>query len=204
LPTSLAGTTVKIKDSLGVERLAPLFFVAPTQINYLIPTGTIAGTASVTITSGNGAASVGTVQIVFVAPGLFSANASGQGVPSGTVLRVKADGAQSFEPLARFDAAQNRFVAVPIDLGPDLGDASDQVFLVLYGTGIRGRNALSGVAASLGGVNAEVLFAGPAPGFVGLDQVNLRVPRSLRGRGDVNLNLSVEGRAANVVTVNFK
>jgi uncharacterized protein (TIGR03437 family) len=204
LPTSLAGTTVRVKDSTGIERLAPLFFVAPTQVNYQIPTGTIAGTALVTITSGNGVVSVGTVQITAVAPGLFSANASGQGVASGTALRIKADGTQSFEPLARFDAAQNRFVAVPIDFGPDLGEASDQVFLVLYGTGLRGRSALSATAASLGGVNSEVLFAGPAPGFVGLDQTNLRAPRSLRGRGDVNLNLLVDGRAANVLTINFK
>jgi photosystem II stability/assembly factor-like uncharacterized protein len=37
LPTQLAGTTITILDSLGVERLAPLFFVSPQQINYLIP-----------------------------------------------------------------------------------------------------------------------------------------------------------------------
>ena len=191
---------VLVKDSLGIERLAPLFFVAPTQINYQIPLGTTPGTAQVTITSGNGVASAGTLQILPIAPGLFSANANGQGVPSGVVLRVKAGGAQSFEPLARFDAAQNRFVAVPIDLG----DSSDQVFLILFGTGLRGRSALSAVTAQLGGVNAEVLFADPAPGFAGLDQVNLRVPRSLRGRGEVNLALSADGRAANVLLVNVQ
>ncbi|MBI1760530.1 MAG: hypothetical protein HYR56_03750 [Acidobacteria bacterium] len=204
LPTTLAGTRVLVKDSLGIERLAPLFFVAPTQVNYQIPLGTLPGTASVTITGGNGVVSAGTLQILPVAPGLFSANANGQGVPSGVVLRVKADGTQSYEALARFDAAQNRFVAVPIDLGPDLGTASDQVFLVLFGTGIRGRSSLTAVTATLGGANAEVLFADQVAGLVGLDQVNLRVPRSLRGRGDGNLALSAEGRAANGLLVNVK
>ncbi|MEK7830404.1 MAG: hypothetical protein AAB401_04915, partial [Acidobacteriota bacterium] len=33
LPTTLAGTTVKVRDSANVERQAPLFFVAPTQVN---------------------------------------------------------------------------------------------------------------------------------------------------------------------------
>src|SRR5262249_53124174 len=33
LPTALAGTTVTVKDSAGSERLAPLFFVSPGQIN---------------------------------------------------------------------------------------------------------------------------------------------------------------------------
>jgi hypothetical protein len=54
LPTQLAGTTVSVKDSAGVERFAPLFFVSPDQINYLIPEGTLPGTATVTVTSGDG------------------------------------------------------------------------------------------------------------------------------------------------------
>ncbi|HEX4950154.1 MAG TPA: hypothetical protein VFZ34_26040, partial [Blastocatellia bacterium] len=40
LPTTLAGTRVKIVDSLGIERFAPLFYVSPEQVNYLIPLGT--------------------------------------------------------------------------------------------------------------------------------------------------------------------
>lgn len=200
LPTSLAGTTVKIKDGLGIERPAPLFFVAPTQVNYQIPFGVIPGVAMVTITSGNGAVSVGTLQMTQVAPSLFTANVSGQGVATGVVLRVKADGAQSFEPLARFDVQQNRFVAVPIDLGP----SGDQVFLIIYGTGWRGRSSLSAVTTNLGGTSAEVLYAGAQGDFVGLDQVNLRVPGSMRGRGEVNLVLTVDGRSANSVMLNFK
>lgn len=92
---------------------------------------------------------------------MFSANASGQGV----ALRVKADGTQSYEPIAEFNQAQNRFVAKPIDLGP----ATDQVFLIRYGTGFRNRSALAAVACKTGGADAEVLFAGDTPGFAGLD-----------------------------------
>src|SRR5262249_5184035 len=39
LPTSIAGTSIKVKDSAGVERLAPIFFVSPAQVNYQIPMG---------------------------------------------------------------------------------------------------------------------------------------------------------------------
>src|SRR5262249_22078591 len=45
LPTQLAGTSVKVKDNAGVERLSPLFFVSPNQINYEMPPGTAAGPA---------------------------------------------------------------------------------------------------------------------------------------------------------------
>jgi uncharacterized protein (TIGR03437 family) len=51
LPTELRGTDIKVKDSVGNERPAPLFFISPTQVNYQIPPGTAAGVASVTITS---------------------------------------------------------------------------------------------------------------------------------------------------------
>jgi photosystem II stability/assembly factor-like uncharacterized protein len=81
LPTRLAGSVVKVKDSAGVEREAPLFFVAPQQINYQIPPGTANGSATVTVTSGDGTISQGTINIVTAAPGWFTANANGQGVP---------------------------------------------------------------------------------------------------------------------------
>ncbi|MBL8189997.1 MAG: hypothetical protein JNK38_18425 [Acidobacteria bacterium] len=200
LPTELAGTTIKVKDSAGVERLAPLFFVAPTQINYLIPAGMASGKATMTITSGDGVVSNGETMIQAVAPGLFSANASGQGIAAATVLRVKADGSQSFEPVSRFDPAQSKVVPVPIDLGPE----TDQVFLLLFGTGGRGRSSLANVQADIGGLAAETLYAGPQGDFAGLDQFNLRLPRSMAGRGEVQIRLVVDGKAANIVTVTVK
>lgn len=200
LPTELAGTNIKVKDSANVERPAPLFFVAPGQVNYLVPQGTAIGAAAVKLTSGDGGVATGEIQIGAVAPGLFSANANGQGVAAAVALRAKADGSQSFEPVARFDAASNRFVSASIDLGSE----GEQVFLLLFGTGIRYRSALAAVSLTLGGENSEVSFAGPQGGFVGLDQVNARIPRSLAGRGEVDLVLRVDGQAANTVRVNVR
>jgi uncharacterized protein (TIGR03437 family) len=201
LPTQLAGTQVSIKDSAGIERLAPLFFVAPNQVNCLIPVGTAQGTAAVTITSGDGAISTGIIQIAAVAPGLFAMNANGQGVPAAGFLRFAANGAQTAEgPVFRFDAATNRFVPAPIDLGP----AGEQVFLILFGTGFRNRSALSAVTCQIGGEVSEVLYAGPQVSFVGLDQANVRIPRSLAGRGEVNVVFTVDGKTANTVTINIR
>jgi uncharacterized protein (TIGR03437 family) len=74
----------------------------------------------------------------------------------------------------------------------------------LYGTGIRGRSAQSAVSVTIGGGAATVEYADKHPVFAGLDQVNVRVPRSLSGRGVVDLVLMVEGKAANTVQVAFK
>jgi hypothetical protein len=66
-------------------------------------------------------------------PSLFTVSATGMGLAAAVVLRVKADGSQSYESIAQFDAAQNKHVPVPIDFGPSLGTDSDQIFLVLFG-----------------------------------------------------------------------
>lgn len=199
LPTSLAGTTVKVKDSAGTERPAPLFFVSPGQINYLIPEGTRAGAATIAVTNRDQAAGTGTLQVETVAPGLFTANASGRGVAAAVALRIGGDGAQASQLVFRCGAAPGSCTGNPIDLGPP----SDQVFLLLFGTGFRGRSSLSAVSATIGGDAAEVLAVSAQGDFVGLDQINLRVPRSLNGRGDVNVVLTVDGKPANTVTVSI-
>lgn len=199
LPTALAKVSVRVKDSSGIERLAPLFFVSPGQINYQVPPGTTLGTATVSVINDNQLVAAGTLEITNVAPGLFTANSNGKGVPTAVALRIKSNGSQSYEPVAEFK--NNQFVTMPIDLGLP----GEQVFLVLYGTGFRYRQNLSVVITTLGGDSTgEVLYAGIAPGFIGLDQVNVRVPRTLIGRNEIDLSLIVEGKVANVVRVNIK
>lgn len=200
LPTNLGGTQISVTDSAGTSRAASLFFVSPTQANYLIPAGTAAGTATVTLTSWSGALSRGTVQINPVAPGLFTANSSGRGVPAAVAERILANGSRSTVPVAAFNSSQNLFVPVPIDLGT----ATDQVFLAAFGTGFRFRSALTAVTATIGGTPAEVSFAGAQGDFVGLDQANIRIPFSLAGRGEVDVVLTVDGVAANPVRINIK
>lgn len=200
LPTTLVGTTVKVKDAEGTERNAPLFFVSPGQINYLLPAGTSAGVASITVRKGDVIAATGTLPVTSVAPGLFSANASGAGVAAAVALRVRANGSQSIEALSRFDQESGRFVGLPLDLGPE----GEQVFLILFGTGFRGRSALEAVTATIGDEEAEVLFASGLAGFAGLDQANVRLPRSLAGKGEVSVLLTADNRSTNAVTISVR
>ncbi len=200
LPLTLAGAAVSVRDILGVDRLAQLFFAAPNQINFLVPEGMTAGIATVTVTGSDGAISTGSANIDTVAPGLFAANAGGQGVAVAVALRIKQDGARSFETVAGFDPSTNKYVAVPIDLGAE----TDQVFLLLFGTGFRNRSILENVSARIGGIEAPVLYAGASGGFVGLDQINVQLPRSLRGRGEVDVAMTVDYKAVNMVRIAIK
>ena len=197
LPTMIADTGVSVMDASGAERSASLFFVSPGQINFLLPSGLAEGSAVVRVFRQGHVVARGSANIDAVSPGLFTANADGKGVPAAVALRVAASGAQSPLDVYRCGTAPGGCAPVPIDLGA----ATDQVILELFGTGIRGRSALTAVTAKIGGQDAEVLYAGPQGSFMGLDQVNIRVPRSLAGRGAVDVVLIVDGKTANTVTI---
>jgi uncharacterized protein (TIGR03437 family) len=198
LPTTLGGTRVVVKDSQGVERRARLFFVSPNQVNYEIPAGTAEGYASVTITDSRGINTAGFINVTKVAPGAFSADASGKGWAAADVVYVKPDQSQVIRQVARFDAGQNQFVPMPIDL------STDTAVLVLYGTGVRHRAGLANVKIKIGGIDVEVDYADRQGQFAGLDQINVRLPRGLAGRGEVNVEVNVEGKVANAVRIFFK
>lgn len=200
LPTKLGNTQVVVKDSAGVERVAPLFFVSQAQINYQIPEGTATGQATVAVKSADLIVATEQLEIASVSPALFTANASGQGLPAATAQRIRNNTTIAYEPVARFDAQQNRFVPIPIDLGPE----GDLIILNLYGTGFRYRSALSAVSVKIGGVDVMINYAGPQLQLVGLDQINAFIPRSMAGRGEVDVVVMVDGKAANVVKINIK
>jgi uncharacterized protein (TIGR03437 family) len=196
--TSLAGTSILIRDSLGNERSAPLMYVSPTQINFQIPPGIQPGTAFIRFTNGTGGTFTTTLDIEPVAPGLFTLDGSGSGLPVGFLIRFRADGTTSQEPIARFDPELGEWVPVPIDMGPE----SDRILLVLFGTGFRFPNELPSVA--IGGVPCEVVYAGrEGSSFPFRDQVNMFLPRILSGAGAANVALTVDGSSANTVTVTF-
>jgi uncharacterized protein (TIGR03437 family) len=199
LPTELSGVSVYVDD-----KAAGLFFVSPTQINYLVPAGLQPGTAMVTVELNDEVIAAGSLTISDVAPSLFTADATGRGAPAGVALRVRANGQQSFEPLARFDSGQ----AVP---APIVRRSGETLYLVLFGTGLRTAeesdgNPANGVAenveVTIGGVAAPVLFAGRAPGFAGLDQLNLQLPANAPAGAQITLVVKVNDGNGNLLSSN--
>jgi uncharacterized protein (TIGR03437 family) len=181
LPTSLAGTVVRVNGEA-----APLFFVSPGQVNYVIPPGTPSGIASVMVTSGDGTVSTGTVQIAPVAPGLFTASATGSGPLAAQLLRVKSDGQQITEPVT-----DPTGMLVPVTI-----DATDQAaFLVLYLTGVR-QAPKDDVRVVIGGAEFTPSFVGAQGSFEGLDQINVELPRDFDGRGQISVLVKAAGYSA--------
>jgi uncharacterized protein (TIGR03437 family) len=194
----VAGAAVQVRDSQGVERQAMLYYASPSQINYLVPAGSAAGPATVSVRSAGEVVAVAAIEIAPVAPGIFAANAVGYGPAAAVAVRASAGAEQSSQ--LTFDCSQQPCVSTPFNLG----GPEDQVVLLLFGTGIRGRSQLSSVSATVGGEPVVVQYAGPQNEFQGLDQVNLFLPRTLAGRGEVEVNLSVDERLANAVKVRIE
>jgi uncharacterized protein (TIGR03437 family) len=164
LPTTLAGAKVKVN---GID--APLLFASPTQINFQVPYGTPVGANVSVVASLNGQHSVSQpTTVAEFAPAMFVNPATGE-----PIVQRHAD--------ASLISAQNP--ARPGDI------------LTLYVTGIGGLDnpPATGAAATdsplamattppivfVGGVEAGVLFAGLAPGFAGLGQINIELPQAL-------------------------
>ena len=172
LPTTLAGLTVKINGLV-----APLFFASATQINLQVPGGVGIGTATVEVFSGGASTPVatGTSAVADSAPGIFTVDASGRNQASALNSDFSYNAAFDRFPGSRPEATGN--------------------FVTIYATGIGGTNpvvadgqaapsptfavATSPTTVIVGGAQAQVLFSGLAPGYVGLWQINAVLPVSL-------------------------
>jgi uncharacterized protein (TIGR03437 family) len=169
LPTELADTQVLVND-----RPAPLFFVSPGQINYQVPWGTPSGIdADVTVikkSTGQVLASSLT-RVTQVSPGFFTATANGRGQIS--ALNQDNTVNSISNPVGRGQVIQLYGTGVgavsnqPADGAPSpssplaVGDRPDVV--------INGRPVPA----------ADVQFSGLGPGFVGLWQLNVKIPDSV-------------------------
>ena len=195
LPVTLLGTTASVTDSLGTVRAVSLFFVSPGQVNYLMP-GYARRQCDGDDHQRQRRCIVRRGSHQSRKPRHFHFQRDRAGCS--LALRVSASGALTYEPIAQFQS--NGFLPTPIDLGPE----SEQVFLVLFLTGSRFNSGLSGVTADIGGVSAPVLYAGAQGALFGLDQMNIRLPRTLIGRGLVDLTTRVDGKVTNKVQIQIK
>ena len=203
LPFTLAGVRVSFSPANSGGRNVPLFAATPGQVNFLIPSNAPNGWGFIDVTRADGSRSSELIRIAPVAPGLFTANSNGKGVPAAVALRFDENGTQTYSSIARLEAGQ--YVPAPIDLGNQaLGTVWPKNFLLLYGTGIRGHGDITKVKVTIGGLNMPVSAATAVPGFEGLDQVNVELLQVLAGLGEVDMVLTVDGQIANTVRINIK
>ena len=198
--TSLGGASVLVQDSVGVTGQALLYYVSPERITFVVPSGLAAGPATVTVLNGSTLVYSTTTRIAPLAPALFSADGSGTGPAAAIFLGVGADGKRTVGYTYTCGAAQGSCVATALDLSA----APNGAYLEFYGTGLRDNPGIRTVGVSIGGIPCAVTYAGSQNQYPGMDQVNVLVSPKLMGKGEVDVNLIVNGSPANTLRVAFK
>ena len=186
LPTTLGGLTVLINGTT-----APLFFVSARQVNFQMPYEIEPGEATMVIRLNGKSSGFFSIPVGEVGPGIFLLNPSIAG-PGRAVaqnqdfsLNVPGDGASPGEGIVVYVTGLGQ-----MDNPVPTGQAAPASPL---------SRALAEVTAMIGGENAQVIFAGLSPGFVGLGQVNLAVPPL--PPGDHQVAISAGGVASNQALV---
>ncbi len=164
LPTLLGQTSV-LFNGIAV----PLYYVSPTQINAQAPFDLPLGNVSIQVRRGTSTSATQVVTAAAVAPGIFILDATAN---TGVILHSDFTLVSSAAP-AR---ANETLVIYATGLGAvqaavKSGDASPT------------SQSLVTPTVSMGGMSASVAYAGLAPGFVGVDQINVVVPAGIQAGG---------------------
>jgi len=189
-PTTLGGIRLHLKDrSHPGDVLAPLLYVSPTQINYVMRlidppvdygerTGDPFAWISIERVGSPWVAQWMSVPVRILAPGLFT---QGDGLAAASAVRISGD---ARVPVPVTACAGPICTAVPIDL------SGAPVYLSLYGTGLAlAVTSLS--TCSIAGQTLPVAYAGPQIQIAGLDQINVLLPQSLAGAGNTSISCSL-------------
>jgi len=180
LPATMAAASVQI-DGIA----APLTYVSPGQINAQVPWETAPGNATLTVTHAGVAASQ-TVSIAAAGPAIFTWYGSQEAAALNPDYSVNSQ-----------DKPASSYIQL---FGTGLGAVSPAVATGAPASADPLSWVTATVTATVGDTPpANALFAGLAPGFAGLWQVNVALPSGISGA--VPVIVTVAGVASNTVTV---
>jgi uncharacterized protein (TIGR03437 family) len=183
LPPSLGGA----QATLNGRRL-PLLFVSRSQINTQIPFDMPSGPATLRVTTANGFGEA-TVEIQPIAPGIFSAGSDPAVLHQNGRLVTAASPAVPGEFVSIYMTGLGSVVGTV-----NTGEAAPSSPLAPCRATVR---------VSLAGVEVTPTYAGLAPGFAGLYQVDVQVPASLRA-GIWPLKVTVSGTDSNQAQISVQ
>jgi uncharacterized protein (TIGR03437 family) len=168
LPTTLADTQVLVN---GIA--APIYFVSPSQINFLMPNDApTSGTATITVVNSSTGQVLGSSQIAMApsSPGIFTATATGSGQAAVLNQDYSVNGPNNPAPWNSVVSFYGTGAGMVPGAPPDGSPA----------TGVTPTSTMPQVAIGAQFVPAaNILYSGLAPGLVGVWQVNVKIPSSV-------------------------
>ncbi|GEM_PF-4615678 len=194
LPTTLGGVTIHVNAIP-----APLFFVSPTQINFLMPYEVLGlSQATITATTSAGDSLSQTISLQSVAPGIFAVNAAGQGAVLISQTGQLAAPTGSIPGLSTRPVQRGEFVTIYCT---GLGAVTNPPATGAPAPNSPLSNTTATPTVTIGGVAGTPTFSGLSPGFVGLYQINVAVPSGAPSGSAVSLVVGIGGVNSNTVTI---
>jgi uncharacterized protein (TIGR03437 family) len=185
-PTLLGGVTVSIAGAL-----CPIYYVNPTQINFLVPWKTSLGLQPLVVTANGQTVGPANINISGEAPGIFQYGANH------AVAQNFNDNYSLNSPAA--PAAVGSTLIVYCN---GIGQVSNQPADGALSPSSPLAQGLYINSATIGGVSAPITFLGLTPGYVGLAQANITVPNL--PSGDYPLILNISGLLSTSALVSVK
>jgi trimeric autotransporter adhesin len=191
LPVDLGGSSLFIA---GVQ--APLLFSSDGQVNALIPYGIqVNAGQQFVISRGNSLSVAQGLTMSAAAPGVFSTDGSGKG--QGHIYVAHADFTQTLAD-AGHPAKAGDFIVIYCT---GLGEVTPPVTAGAPAPFDHLTHTENPVTVTIGGVAAQVQFAGLTPGFAGLYQVNVVVPKGVTPGAALVLSIIGSGQVSSPVTM---
>jgi len=183
LTTTLGGSSASVNNIP-----ASLFYSTPGQLGIQIPFEVTGTSATIRVTVAGQTSAPRAFAIDTVAPGIFTTTADGRGTAA--VLHQDGVTPVTAQNPAHPDEVVVLFVTGLGTLAPPLATGEPAAL-----------NRVGNPVVTIDGSSAEILFAGAAPGFVGLNQVNLRIPPNTRTAANIPVVLTMNGKQSNAVTI---
>jgi uncharacterized protein (TIGR03437 family) len=203
LPRTLAGRRVEVTPGND----APLLFVSETQINMQVPVETPPGSQGVAVRriDTNELLAGGVLSVSEAGPGLFTADQNGLG----QALALNQNGSLNgpSNPAARgsvislFGTGQGPVEPAVASGQPAPGSPLAVTAATPTSDGATCLTVQPSVCVAIGSMFGDVQFSGLAPNFVGLWQINVRIPEGVISGDNVPLRVVIRGTGSNIATL---
>jgi uncharacterized protein (TIGR03437 family) len=202
-PTTLAEREVVINDEIH----AALHYVSATQVNFQVPSSAPLGSARIAVRLSETGELVGggAVAVAAASPGIFTSTQDGKG----QAAAVNQDGRvnSSSNPAARgsvitlYGTGQGQ-VSPPVQDGiPAPSSPLASTVTVPTSDARTCVTSQPSMCVAVGNGFGEVQYSGLAPGFIGLWQINVRIPADTTAGNAVPVRVLINGTPSNTVTV---
>ena len=178
---AIYGSNLESGTVLVNSAAATLYYTSANQIDALLPTA-VTGLATVTVQTSSGQNTVN-VYVGAAAPAIFTQDSSGTG------------------PASALKASDQSLVTAANPL-----QAGEAVELYVTGLGLTTPSngldvAVQQPTVTVGGVACPVTFAGAAPTYMGLDQINCTIPAGLASSASAPVVITSGDRTSNTATL---